>query len=414
MRVTVLSTSTTNVPPIVDPLGDVPDVQLVKIFYDKMAPDMLPRLLARSRPDWVLYVGALPGHHDGYVPSTSELAQIGSRWPLCHICFDGAEPLWWPTLQEYYDSARFALMVNIDGVRIGPVGDRGFTTLAPVDARLYTNKQYSERPISCGFSGGLHAGREMVIAPLVQRWLLTYRERDAVGDHALYRAYLDMCRSGINCATTGGNTGALHVKHRALELAAAGCLVLEPKGSPLADWFAPGEDYIEYDGVDNATDCIHWVRRHLDEAEDMAQRMRAKVVERHSPRVFWSQVLARLGFGEPLVPPPEAPWRWWPGPPGLSAEPAIMLPPPIPPPAIPLLHVSVPQAPRAKLAKIFDHNVPFLLNSIRGHNLVQWRNRVYSVPQALGDIEIDKVDLRRFASVKVYSDLVAARQAVLR
>ncbi len=399
MRIVVLTTGTNNVLPIV---GGLPALghRVKTIIYDEMTHAehaRLPLLCAAHKPDWVLYVGALAEHHGKPVPTTDVLAAIAARFPLVHLCFDGAEPVWWQRLQEYYDHGRFALQVNIDGTRTGPIGDRGLTLLPPVDITQYSSPAHATRSIPCGFSGGLHAGREDIIGPLVQRWLLSFRERDTVAGHELYRAFLAQCRTGVNDARTGGMTGRLHVKYRASELAAAGCLVLETRGSPLADWFTPGEDYLEYDGVEEAASLIIWAKQNVAAAEAMAAKARAKVAERQRPEVFWSQVEERLGFGPALQPAPEAPWKFW-----------VMPGHEAPQPVLPLVNGHDPGEP------VFDGNQPaepVLIGNKNEVNFVAFAGRVYSVPRFLGPLDLTDEQQRLRPEIRRFTTLHEAHRA---
>lgn len=297
---------------------------------------------------------------------------------------DGGEYHWWRRLQEYYDRGRFALQFSLDGVRTGPIGDRGLTLLCPVDALLYENLPHSQRPIWCGFNGGIHAGRPEIVYPLRDRDLLVYRPREVDEDHSVYRRFLGVCKVGLNVSTTGGVIGGDHVKYRAGgELPAAGCLVLETQGSPLDQWYTPGEDYLEYENVEDAASKLRWVRENPAEAESMAQRMRAKVVAEHSPEVFWSQVFERLGLGPALVAPRELTWRHWVWP---HVSSCTRLPPPR------------------------DGHTPWLIESVGGYNLVGMNGHVYAVPQSIGSVDLDKVDLVHYADIRRFVNLDVARR----
>ena len=380
MRIAILTTSTNNVAPILAPLTALKH-RVTTIPYDAALDHSgLPALVAKVRPKIVVYVGAIPGHHPN-VPDLDVLSEIGARYPMVHLCFDGAECHWWETLEQYYDAGRFALMVNIDGVRTGPIGDRGFTTLCPVDAASFRDLPWDERPIPCGFSGGLHADRAALLQALVSRWLVTFRPKDCYGTYEPYRTFLEMCRSGINIATTGGIVGGPHVKHRILELSAAGCLVLETAGSPLSQWFVPGEDYFEYEGEAGAADRLSWIERNQEAAHAMASAMRSKVVERHSPAVFWSQVFHRLGFCDELLPAPEIDRRPW------SAA-----------------------VPSVALQSSGDPNSPLLLESHVGVNIVRYNGGVYVVPQTLGSVHLP--DVIRNPQIVYHPTLEHARFAI--
>lgn len=55
---------------------------------------------------------------------------------------------------------------------------------------------------------------------------------------------------------------------------------------------------------------------------------------------------------------------------------------------------------------------PILIDSIRGTNLVAWREFIYAVPQALGAVHIDRVNFSRYPSIKIYQDRAAALRGI--
>lgn len=380
MKITVLTSGTNNTPPLYEPLRDLGH-DLTVIVYDAMTHSEhrnIPFAIDRAAPDWVLYIGAIEEHHGKPVPNVNVLADIGSSHPLVHCCCDGAEPYWWRQLERYYDRGRFALQVNIDGVRIGPIGDRGLTLLCPVDTTKYRNVPWKKRKNLCGFSGGLHAGRAAIIMPLEKRGLLARRDRNVDDDQSAYRKFNEDCCVGINAAHTGGNTGQLHVKFRAGgELPAAGCLVLETKGSPLGDWFEADKDYLQYGSVEEAAAKIVWVRSNMEEAEAMAARMRKKVIAEHSPAAFWSQVMDRIGLGEAIAEPRVVPHATW--------SHFVDVKPKVPP-------------------------APILVRTERSVNLVSWNGKIHAVPQGIGRIELDKCN--GHPRIKVFDDVATAVSAV--
>lgn len=362
MKITILTTTTNNVPPIVDPLTALGH-KLHTITYDTMTAseqenDLFNRVV-KSNPDWVLYVGALPGHHYSPVPTTPQLARIGEKYKLVHLCFDGAEPLWWPVLEDFYENGRFALQINIDGTRIGPIGERGLTTLCPVNPDNYFNPPWTERCIKMGFRGGVHGGRNEILKPLADKGYMTFSPRNLNDTHLHYAKFLAMCKMVLNVAVSGGPTAKLHVKARTLEAGSAGCLLLETKDSPLNNWFDAGTDYLEYAFFEGAIIQADWALGHEQEAEEMAQRFRSKIIERHSPKVFWSQVMERLGYGKAIHPVKEVPFMNW------------------------RTHQH-----RRPIATGSSAHQPVLIQSIKRTNFVSYDNRVYLVPQGLGPLDL--------------------------
>ena len=390
MKIAVLTSGTNNTPPMYEPLRDLGH-DLMVVTYDAMTPhehNDLPAIIDAFAPGWVLYIGAIVGHHGKPVPDVGVLAQIGAAHLLVHFCCDGAEPYWWRQLDQYYDAGRFALQVNVDGVKIGPIGDRGLTLLCPVDVTKFDDRPWNKRRHACGFAGGLHGGRAEIFRMLVSEGSVTLRDRDADPGQEGYRSFLEDCRVGINAAYTGGNTGQMHVKFRAAgELPAAGCLVLETEGSPLGDWFDAGSDFLQYTDANTARNAIAWSTSHADEARAIAQRLRAKVAERHSPAVFWSQVMERIGIGRALLPAREVPNRhWFHFPlPNHGAAPERLQPP--------------------------QRDEPVLVGSLNAVNMVCYEQQIYAVPQRLGPIDL--TCNRHHAAVRKFSDMDSIRAAII-
>lgn len=359
MRVAVLTTGTNNTKPIYEPLRALGH-DLTTIIYDAMNDHVaLPVMVDAINPDWVLLIGAIEAHHGKPVPKVDVLGKIGERHLLIHLCCDGGEPAWWQQLQSYYDDGNFALQVNIDGVRIGPIGDRGLVMLCPIDAAQFPNppRPWDDRPISLGFGGGVTAIRAPSISDLQRRGLLTHRPRDD-GGYDGYREFLCSCRCTLNNALTGGGTGLMHVKARVIEAALAGSLVLEQEGSPAADWFEPGVDYLTYGNADDVAQRLDWVSTNSAEAETMALRLRSKVMAEHSPAMFWGRVLEYLGFEQPVMPVRNIPFNHW----SINAVPRPIL--------------SIPGSPR------FVHD-------IYGHNIVAYGPYFYVIPQKIGSIHLE-------------------------
>lgn len=404
MRVTVLTTRTNNTPAFYEPLHCIARVSVV--VYDLMARehmDMLPYVVGQNRPDWVLMIGAHEDYHDWPVPTVEVLAEIGERWPLVHMCCDGAEPVWWSQIQRYYDRGRFALQINIDGTRTGPIGDRGITLLSPFDPSHFPSppRPWSDRPIRLGFAGSRgdpSHPRGKYVQMLETAGLLTVRNRDSNGHADGYRDFLSSCRCVWNAPWTGsGDT--MHVKGRPLEAAHAGAVLFEHAQSPLSDWFTPGQDYLPYSDLDDVMRGLEWVDRDPVGAEAMATRLRERVVDEHSPAAFWERVLERLGRGSasrPFVQPPLRPYTV--------------------PAARPLLSASVtepmpPEAPLAAMVGLGDQ--PVLLDVQGTVNYVGYRGRVYAVPQRLGTICLELPADRSRTGVVAFATLAEAKRAIV-
>jgi hypothetical protein len=380
MRVTVLTTGTNNTKPIYEPLRRLGN-DLTVIVYDAMDEhSQLPKAVGASRPDWVLLIGAIEAHHGKPVPKVDVLGKIGAEHLLVHLCCDGGEPAWWEQLQSYYDRGNFALQVNIDGVRVGPIGDRGLVMLCPIDAAQFPDppRPWAKRLIPLGFGGGIPPSRSASILEMQRLGLLAYRPRDAEGYDG-YRDFLCSCRCTLNDAMTGGGTRRQHVKARVIEAALAGSLLFEPEGSPTGDWFEPGVDYLTYRNAADVARQLAWVQSHGAEAEAMALRLRGKVVVEHGPSVFWGRVLEYLGLGDPVAPVRQVPYQNW--------------------------HLNE-GGPAAESAQKNGSFVPLFLMTGNKINFVSYGPHVYACPQSVGSIDLandlhrSKRGIQRFDTLK--------------
>jgi hypothetical protein len=333
--VTVLRTFSTSCNPIYDPLRALGnDVRV--IVYDLMnvhnrgdyenhyrrlttagyevLPDAryferLPALVDSQAPDWVLMIGCCDAG-GALMPNVDVLAEIGRRRPFVHLCCDGSEKDWWPQLQRYHDAGCFALQVNIDGVKVGPIGEHGMTALCPISPAGYPDppRPWAERPVRLGFRGSyqlsdpppggyLHP-RTPAIRSLLGAGLLTISDRDHTDpSQAGYRDFLSQCRCVWNHAATGSGD-RMHVKARVIETALAGALLIEPMGSPTEEWFKPGLDYLPYSAdSDGLVPSISHILKLVDAHShifEMANILRRKVLTHHSPAAFWGRVLEHL------------------------------------------------------------------------------------------------------------------------
>jgi hypothetical protein len=292
VRVVVLTTHTNNTPVLYSALARTRHAPI--LTYDRMSSfENLPELIGQLEPDWVLYIGAIPHHHRLPVPSIPELKAI--PYKKVHLCCDGADDAWWSLLGDYYTHNVFDLQINIDGVKAGPIGQYGMTTIAPIDPALFgTPPPWSERQIPVGFPG-LRMGGDRCdsLNALVERGLVTHRWRDG----STYQEYIDWlhnCRVIWNHPETGGMKSQ-HVKARVIEAALARCLVLEKSGSPLNQWFDAEADYLTWLEPGDIGYRLNWIKENAGECRRMAEGMRYKLLTKYNVKAFWQRVEHRIG-----------------------------------------------------------------------------------------------------------------------
>lgn len=295
MKVAVLTTHTPNTVPVYGsllPLGH----QLEVFTYDKMEHAehwALPGKIAEFDPDFVVMIGAIEKYHVLPVVKIPVLQKIAEDYKIVHLCFDAADRPWWPYLEEYHRAKCFALQVNIDGVKRGPIGEFGLTLLTPVDPAIYAPKPWRERATLLGFAGSKGHGSRcdtldgLLLYGLVRQLAERYVEQDA------FINFMTSCKGVINHPMTGSGR-SLHVKGRVIETALAGAVLFEAIESPTCEWFEPDVDYVGYSNLKDVSRGLAWMIECPEEAEAMAARLRAKVLVEHSPAAFWNKITSRI------------------------------------------------------------------------------------------------------------------------
>jgi hypothetical protein len=275
--------------------------EIIQLKYDEMNHGEILHRLAEFQPDWILYIGAIPGHHAN-VPSVLILRQWSKLAPMVHLCCDGSEPMWRPFLEEYDDEGFFALQLNIDGVKKWPVRpSRGLVTLCPISPNSFAEPAcWSDRDILCGFSGlpgcDERATFLRAVAGTLGGEVFQWRKRVEYGadDYADFCAFLNRCKLGLNHPAVWSGQG-YHVKGRLIELGMAGCLPVEKEFSPTENWFQPGIDYLTYRDPKDFLGKLWWAAYNPLEASQMALRLHKKVMAKHRADHVWNEVLRRIG-----------------------------------------------------------------------------------------------------------------------
>jgi len=267
------------------------------------------------QPDFIVYIGSRWGE----IVAIETLQNMNQNIaPAVHLCSDAADHPWWDLLEEYDAKSCFALQVAIDGNKHWPLHGkpRGLTALTPFDpARYPSPKPHAERPVVFGYGGNMGgrnqaqgarpeqvSKRRLILDECIAGGLKV-RERVDEGtsqytvSYAEYAEYLRNCRLMLNVPFSGTQEH-MQVKGRVVEAGMAGCVLLEHKGAPTAEWFTPGEDYLEYD---NASHAVH-IAQQLADKPDLSQtigaRLRAKVLADHGPQAFWGRIMERIGLRE--------------------------------------------------------------------------------------------------------------------
>jgi hypothetical protein len=250
--------------------------------------------VATYRPDLIVYIGAIKGQHDKYVPSLEELCRLNHVAPMVHICSDSANPPWWPDLEAYNNAGAFRLQVGIDGCKDSPIARFGMVALTPVDPAYFpTETTWDTRIYPCGFAGGIGI-RESILGPIRAQGLLTHF--GSGGHPHRYEElcqFYTLCQTVINDARTGTGTRR-HVKGRFVEAGLGGALLIEPHDSPAQDWFTPDVDYLVWHDPGEAIGHVRNCYVLRDKYAEMAKRFHAQMLEQHSAPPLWARVFKEM------------------------------------------------------------------------------------------------------------------------
>jgi len=289
MRIAVLSTSTRDVAPIINPLQRMGFP--VTIFYDKLTREqqeneILPTLV-NIEPEYVVMVGAIEKYFNAPVPSSLLLKKINERFKTILICFDAGDYPWHVEIEKYHANKCFTLITSIDGSRV----NGGISGLSPIDELPYGDPYpWNERNIIFGFAGNIGYGpRKQIIQDLTLNGDLTLFAPHC--DDDFYVKFVKSCKGIINHPMTGSGE-AEHVKGRVVQAGLAGSVLFEKLG-PTREWFVPGKDYFEYETLRDVQIGLDWLKSSPEEAEEMAANLRQKVIRDHTPIPFWTRVFSQ-------------------------------------------------------------------------------------------------------------------------
>lgn len=298
MKIVFLSSSSNETTKYAQGLGALGWGKLELMRYDTPgATDQSTyRQVKAAAPDVIIYVGSRWGPQ----VSTHILARMNNEIaPTVHFCSDAADPPWWDLLRQYHMAGAFRLQVAIDGNHNWPLAESQMTALTPVDPIYFRHvNRHAVRPIIGGYAGNPGAQgspRRMFLEIVHSSGLVTMRLRDDEPEsYHQYCDFLTATRISINIPYTGSGAAA-HVKGRVVESGLAGCLLLELKDSPVSQWFEPGVDYLEFRNDVEALDIIRAYRNNPEGSQGYGDRLREKVLARHTPQAFWLEIMERVG-----------------------------------------------------------------------------------------------------------------------
>ncbi len=237
------------------------------------------------KPEVIFYIG--PNAGTG-VPKTSTFKDLRKIAPLINLCSDAADKPWHKTLSLYRSRECFDLQVAIDGAKDAPVD---FTTLTPVDPRPFGDQK---KVVRCGFSGNLGGKRYAIVKSL--EWFAGLFVREGTGPYEDHAQFMSQCELILNVSFTG--TGRTHhIKGRVLEAGWAGAALLEPKESPIGEWF-PEDCYFTYRDPVDAARLIKNLPYH--EVIARGRRLSEEVRRNYTPQKIYGQILEHVGYPQPV------------------------------------------------------------------------------------------------------------------
>lgn len=258
--------------------------------YDDRPRDRHIELIGTARdlsPDVIAYVGALETHGvSNPIPSHDVLRKLRDVAPTVILVGDAAIPEWQPQIADFQQHECFDVYVGIDGH--GPQGL--MAKLTPIDVRPYHPRAWEERDVFVGSNKGPGEGGERgAVIDVVHAAMPGTVSSDDMA------AFLCRCKVVPN-GPASGHPGYDHVKGRVVEAGFAGACLLERRNAVTSQWFKPGLDYVEYEHVGDAPARLDWIRNHDDEARQIAASLNKQMHMYHHPRIFWRDVLERVGI----------------------------------------------------------------------------------------------------------------------
>lgn len=259
-----------------------------QFHYDGEVDHNILRKIRETNPSLVIYSGPAAGKCK---PQTETLLTLQLKAKTVGYVLDGGCPEWHPLLQEYKDKNVFDVMVNTDGNPDWPKRVKDITTVQTIDERFYDKRPRQD--IRFGFAGGngskhrrdaidfLQVHNNLQLAPRSEEW----------GSYKQYADFMLRCQMTVNFPETGSGK-SFHVKNRVIEAGFASCCLFEKKNPITPLYFAPGQDYIEYETIEELSDIV----KNISDGEIAfrAMQLAIKCREWYRPAKLWEEVFARV------------------------------------------------------------------------------------------------------------------------
>lgn len=247
------------------------------------------RKVQQYKPDVVIYSGPAEGN---CLPMNSTFEEIRKNAKtVCLVC-DGGCPNWHPLLDVYKRENIFDLVINIDGNHDWPKRSNDLTFWGLIDPSYYAKA--SKKDIDLGFAGGNGSKHRRDALEKLKRYGLVVPARsEQWGTYQEYADFMLRCRMVVNFPETGSGK-AMHLKYRIIESGLAKCCVFEKSNPVTKRYFTPGEDYVEYEDLDDLEEKIKKALTNPDDVENKAIALKVKVERKYLPVRAWQEVFNSL------------------------------------------------------------------------------------------------------------------------
>jgi glycosyltransferase involved in cell wall biosynthesis len=279
-------------------LADVLTFHFDKYFYhyNRTGDEALVQEVMRRKPDYIIMVYHLAGHHPVYgnysVPSFQTLYAL-KNLPIVFI---------WGDLEDDQQRHLAKSLEPFAWKMIGTASKEvvealGYTYMhVPKDSRIFNDPKL-KRDIDVIFTGSVHQQyrpeRYRVLKHIIDSGIKIEVGGSEGGDHYSTEDYArgyQRAKMAISFSKAGGMNV---VNARVFEILSCGALLLEQKSNELAKLYTPGVDYVEWTDEVDLENKIRYYLEHEEERLLIANNGRIKTETLYSAKTFWSEILKR-------------------------------------------------------------------------------------------------------------------------
>lgn len=132
------------------------------------------------------------------------------------------------------------------------------------------------------------------LSQLVPELVIMGGQREQSLSFSAYANLIRRSKIGINFCKNPMGGGYEQVKGRVFEVIASKSLLLEEKNSATPHFFIPGEDYIEFENIEDLVDKIKYYGENSSERERIAESGYNKFLNNFTADKFWRQVMSAI------------------------------------------------------------------------------------------------------------------------